>query len=66
MSSGVKNPATQILSSAASILVLKIGGSHSQPVDISTSLSATLSGRVFANTQDASMYKEFMNTDKEM
>lgn len=66
MSSRVKNSAIQVSSPATLMSVLKAGGCHSQLVGTGTPLLATLSGRVFADTQDASMYKEFMNADKEM
>ena len=50
MSSGVKNPATQVPSPAASMSVLGVGGGHLQPVGTGTSPPATPSGRAFADT----------------
>lgn len=66
MSLGVKNPVIQVPSPAASMSVLEAGGGHSQPVGTGTLPPATPSGRGFADTQDVSMYKKFMNADKEM
>ena len=66
MSSGVKNPATQVPSPAASMSVSRAGGGYSQPVGNGIPSPATSSGCAFANTQDASMYEEFINADKEM
>lgn len=48
------------------MFVLEAGGGHSQPVSTCTLPSVIPSGHVFADTQDASKYKEFMNADKEM
>lgn len=66
MSSGVKNPATQVPSPAALMLVSRAGGAHSQPIGNGTPPPATPSGRPFANTQDTSMYEEFINADEEI
>lgn len=66
MSLEIKNPATQVQSPAASMLVLEAGGGHLQLVDTGTLPPGTPSSHVFANTQDASMYKEFMNIDEKM
>lgn len=59
---GFKKPAAQIPSSATSTLVLKAG----QPASSNAPSPAIPFGRIFANTQDANMYKEFMTADDEM
>lgn len=59
---GVKKPVVQILSPATSILILKIG----QPASSGTPSPISLSGYVFANIQNANIYKKFMTTDNKM
>ncbi len=59
---GVKKPAAQVPSPAASTLVLGAG----QPVGSSAPSPAPPSGRVFANTQDVNIYEEFMTADDEI
>lgn len=67
MGLGVKNPAAQVPSPAASMSVSGAGGAHPQPVGIGAPSLGTSSGRVFADTQDAGMYEEFMDAaDDEM
>ena len=66
MSSEVKNPATQVSSLATSMSVSGAGAGHSEPICTGTPTPAIFFGRAFANTQDARMYEEFMNVDKEM
>ncbi len=59
---GVKKPAAQVPKPAVSTSVLGAG----QPVGSGAPSPAPSSGHVFADTQDANMYEEFMTVDDEM